>query len=104
MVDCKRLIYKESNRFNEIINILKRFNVSVENDSSNIYIECSNPKIKEDEIINVAKDHRIIMLSILLAIKSNTRLIIEDVSPVNKSYPLFIEDLKKIGANIKYLD
>ncbi len=45
-------------------------------------------------------DHRIVMMASLAALISKDNVIIENAESVSKSYPLFFEDFRKLGANI----
>ena len=51
-------------------------------------------------VIDDHNDHRIPMSIAPLAIKTECNIIFKDSLVVNKSYPLFWDDLKKLGFNI----
>lgn len=55
-------------------------------------------KINENICISTYQDHRMAMAFAPLALR--TSLIIEDAEVVSKSYPLFWEDIKKVGIEI----
>jgi 3-phosphoshikimate 1-carboxyvinyltransferase len=45
-------------------------------------------------------DHRIAMACAVASLKAEGQTEIEDADAVNKSYPDFYEDLKKLGADV----
>ena len=51
-------------------------------------------------VIDDHNDHRIPMSIAPLAIKTESNIFFKDSLVVNKSYPLFWDDLKKLGFNI----
>ena len=48
-------------------------------------------------------DHRIAMAAAVAALGASSNITITEAEAVNKSYPFFYEDLKKIGVGIKHL-
>ena len=52
------------------------------------------------KVIEDHNDHRIPMSIAPLAIKTEGNIFFKDSSVVNKSYPLFWDDLKKLGFSI----
>ncbi|MBM3248401.1 MAG: 3-phosphoshikimate 1-carboxyvinyltransferase [Candidatus Omnitrophica bacterium] len=50
-------------------------------------------------VINPRRDHRLAMAFAVLGLK--TLLTIKDIECVSKSYPSFLQDLRKLGANLK---
>ena len=55
------------------------------------------PKAAE---INGFNDHRIVMAFSIAASFINGKTIITDSEAINKSYPLFFKDLKRLGGNV----
>ena len=45
-------------------------------------------------------DHRIAMACAVAALKADSEMVIDEAQAVNKSYPDFYEDLKKLGADV----
>lgn len=102
--NANRLVLKESDRKKEIVKAMKLFNINASSDKDNIYIAPSIQSIIDKTEIKPVNDHRIIMLLIMLAISSKKKVIIDDVSPLDKSYPNFLADMKKVGAKIKVIE
>lgn len=100
--NAHRLEAKESDRKKEIVETLKKFNLVASFDKDNIYIAPGEAKIEQKEVLK-SKDHRILMLMMLLTAASQTKVIIDDASGLNKSYPRFLDDMKKLGVKYKVL-
>ena len=91
---------KESDRLVSIKKELSKFNVECEINDHSIYVP-KNQLIKYNGmVIDDHNDHRIPMSIAPLAIKTESNIIFKDSLVVNKSYPLFWDDLKKLGFNI----
>ena len=91
---------KESNRLVSIKKELSKFNVECEISDHSIYVP-KNQLIKYNGmVIDDYNDHRIPMSIAPLAIKTQGSIFFKDSLVVNKSYPLFWDDLKKLGFNI----
>ncbi|WGH27702.1 MAG: 3-phosphoshikimate 1-carboxyvinyltransferase [Candidatus Shikimatogenerans bostrichidophilus] len=91
---------KETDRLKALKKELKKIGIitKINNKSIKIikFIKNNNKKI----LIKTYKDHRMAMAFSILAI-NNKNLIIENPNTVNKSYPNFWKDLKKIGFKYK---
>ena len=91
---------KESDRLVSIKKELSKFNVECEINDHSIYVP-KNQLIKYNGmVIDDYNDHRIPMSIAPLAIKTQGSIFFKDSLVVNKSYPLFWDDLKKLGFNI----
>ncbi len=91
---------KESDRLVTIKKELSKFNVECEINDHSIYVS-KNQQIKYNgDVIDDHNDHRIPMSIAPLAIKTEGNIFFKDSLVVNKSYPLFWDDLKKLGFNI----
>jgi len=91
---------KESDRLVSIKKELSKFNVECEISDHSIYVP-KNQLIKYNGmVIDDHNDHRIPMSIAPLAIKTEGSIFFKDSLVVNKSYPLFWDDLKKLGFNI----
>lgn len=97
-IKTSRLKIKESNRVNDLAKELKKFNVEVIDLGDEVII--NNQKITcPNTILYGQNDHRIVMaLAIMLTVYGGT---IEGIEAVNKSYPNFFDDLKKLGIEVK---
>ena len=91
---------KETDRLEALQSELSKLGavISVTNDSLTLEKSSSNFVMASNVAISTYQDHRMAMAFAPLALK--TTLIIQDAEVVSKSYPLFWEDLKKVGFNI----
>jgi len=94
----RRLRAKESDRLSSVAAGLAGLGVDVVelNDGIEIY---GNGVIKGGEI-DACSDHRIAMAFASLCVVSKGDIIIKGADSVSKSYPLFFDDLKKLGGII----
>lgn len=101
-VDCQltglhTLKIKETDRLQALKNELEKFGAHVEIDEQSLCLK-SPKKLNTDILVKTYQDHRMAMAFAPLAIK--TKLKIEHPDVVEKSYPNFWKDLKKIGFNV----
>lgn len=101
-VNVRRLRYKECDRIEAMKSELKKFGAEISVGENEVRI--AGQKVHSpDQIVDAHNDHRILMaLSILATVTKETTL--EDSRCVNKSYPGFFKDLKKIGIEVNVLD
>ena len=98
--NIERLKYKESNRIESMIEELKKFNVNIRLINNNLFIDKID-RLETDQVLNSHNDHRIFMALAILATISQSPITITGVDSINKSYPTFILDLKKLGVDIR---
>lgn len=101
-IDCQltglhTLKIKETDRLQALKNELEKFGAHVEIDEQSLRLK-SPKKLNTDILVKTYQDHRMAMAFAPLAIK--TKLKIEHPDVVEKSYPNFWKDLKKIGFNV----
>lgn len=90
-----RLLHKESNRALTLKNEFKKMNVDIElND--NIMVIHGGSRIK-GATVSSNNDHRIAMACGIAALGAKGATTIEHAEAVNKSYPAFFKDLKKLA-------
>ena len=99
IINVKRLKYKESNRILAMQEELKKFNISMYVMDNEILVEGGNGLFSGEELM-CHNDHRICMALVFMGLLVQEDVIIDGVECINKSYPNFFEDLKKIGAKI----
>lgn len=92
---CHRLIHKESNRVETLISELVKLGVTVEVKDDVMYVKGVR-SIKAGAMLDSHNDHRIAMACAILANCANAPSIIHQADAVNKSYPNFFRDLKKL--------
>lgn len=94
--NIERLKYKESNRIISLSEMLERLNAKFEINDNNIIIYPSKLK---GATINSYDDHRIVMAAAFARNLTDEDIIIENYEAVEKSYPQFFEDFKKLGGD-----
>lgn len=92
---------KESDRIFAICNELKKMGAHIKEKEDGLII-------KKTKFLNGAnlcshKDHRVALSLIIAALLAKTPSILKGVSCIEKSFPNFINELKKCGAKIEYL-
>ena len=90
-----RLKIKESDRLLGIINNLAKAGVKAEYKKGNLYIDGSSPK---GNVFSGDNDHRTVMSAIVLATFAKGESTILGAQAIEKSYPNFISDYKKLGG------
>ena len=93
-----RLAHKESNRAVSLQNEFGKMGVKIDV-SDDLMIIYGSEKVNGAKV-HSHHDHRIAMACAVAALKANGETEIEEADAVNKSYPDFYDDLKKVGANV----
>ena len=96
-INTNRLKIKESDRANAIKEELAKINVNIDILDNKVIVHKSNI-INNNIAFNSHNDHRIAMALSLLATQFD--ITINDASCINKSYPHYFKDLKKLGVDI----
>jgi len=94
-----RLLHKESNRALTLKSEFAKMHVNIELDNDLMTIKGS--KQVKGARVNSNNDHRIAMACAVAALGAKGNTIIHDAYAVNKSYPGFFEDLKKLKVNLQ---
>ncbi len=85
---------KETDRIKALQNELQKFGVQLVENSNHLYVLDGSFKFTEETTIRTYNDHRMAMAFAPLALIN--KLIIDNPDVVNKSYPTFWEEVKKI--------
>lgn len=96
-----RLQFKESNRAEAILDIFKKIGLSIEIIGDEMIIEGGKPN---GGIISSFHDHRMAMMAAVLGLVSKNPIVITESESIQKSYPGFYSDLRKLGAICRNLD
>ena len=98
---CQRLKIKESNRLDDMLNEMKKYGLKYQlSDDDNILeIEKCDIEKYHDLSFSSHNDHRLVMALSLVASMTGGTIINSDA--VNKSYPNFFDDLKKLGLELE---
>ena len=96
----KELKVKESNRLIAISNNLNKFGAKCKLNDNEIIVNPIKNKKNKIIVIDSKKDHRIAMSFIIMGMLSEKGVIVKGCEYINTSFPNFIKEIKKIGANI----
>ena len=90
------LQYKESNRLNAILENLSAIGVKVESENNNLKIFGTGSAyyIKGNAFIKAKGDHRIIMSFLIAGLVAKEKIIIDDITAINTSFPNFLSIVK----------
>jgi len=98
-INYERLRIKESDRVEAMKDVLSRFGVEMKEFHDKIEIE-GKSQLNGHIEIDTFNDHRIAMAASVLAIRAKDDVIIKGAECVEKSYPVFFEEYKKLGGDI----
>jgi 3-phosphoshikimate 1-carboxyvinyltransferase len=93
--------HKESDRISALCAELKKMGADIEERPDGLIV-CSS-RLKGAELEGHG-DHRIVMALAVAALNAQGRSIINDADTLSKSYPRFVDDLARLGANIRVVD
>jgi len=94
------LRYKESDRFNGVLDLLKKNGVKVESNKDTITIYGKRELKKGGIEISTNLDHRIAMSALVMGLISNKEVKIDNSKTINTSFPNFYNLMTKIGAKL----
>lgn len=100
--DAEELRVKETDRIVAVTNELKKFNASFNTFDDGYEIIPTNDLTQSIEQLKSYSDHRIIMMLIIMTIKMNQELNIDDISHLNVSYPNILDDIDSITKEVDY--
>lgn len=96
--NAERLRIKESDRLKTVYETLHTLGADIEEKEDGLVIR-GKGKLKGG-IVSSHNDHRIAMMAAIAAIVCEEEVTILQAEAVNKSYPGFYEDLKKLGGKV----
>ena len=96
-INTKRLKIKESDRASAIKKELDKFNINIDVLDNQVIVHKSNI-VNNNLVIDSHNDHRIVMAMSLLSTLFD--ITIKDANCINKSYPYYFDDLKKLGVEL----
>ncbi|MEG2429715.1 MAG: 3-phosphoshikimate 1-carboxyvinyltransferase, partial [Oscillospiraceae bacterium] len=99
IINAGRLRLKESDRIKCVEDELKKFGANIITTEDKIIIDGKN-SYKSTQELFAHNDHRIAMSLAILGTCCTKKIVINNAESVNKSYPNFFEDLKKIGIKL----
>lgn len=89
-----RLLFKESNRSESLIDTFSKLGAEIYAEGDEIIVN-GHGKLTGNQLIESHNDHRIVMIATMAATVTNEPIEITNPHCVNKSYPHFFEDLFK---------
>jgi len=92
---------KECDRISAIATELKKMNARVEELEDGLVIGKSN--LKGANVCGY-DDHRMVMALTIAGLASEGETVVDSAESVNITYPSFIEDMKRLGANVKLIN
>lgn len=92
--NCRRLRYKESNRIESTIELIRSLGGHAELDDEDIVIE--GCEMLRGGTVDTYHDHRIVMASAVASLRCKESVKILGYEAVNKSYPEFFGDFSKL--------
>lgn len=98
ITNASRLRIKESDRIKTTIEMINNLGGNAKETTDGIVVK--NSELTGGKV-NSYNDHRIAMSAAVASILCKNEVIIEDAGAVNKSYPEFFEDFKKLGLNFE---
>ncbi len=96
--DAERLRLKESDRLVALYSELGKMGASITMDESSLTI--NGPSHLHGATIDSHNDHRIAMACSVAALRAEGETVIQNAECVRKSYPLFFNDLRRIGVEV----
>lgn len=99
--NAERLRFKESNRIESVVENLKLMGADVTETADGMIINGGKPLHGAE--LHGYNDHRIVMAFSVAGANVDGITVIDDMESINKSYPSFFEDYKKIGGNCECL-
>lgn len=102
VTNAQRLRLKESDRLAAISECLNNIgNVNSETDDG--IVIWTDEKLRGGNVFSF-NDHRMVMSMAVASIKAKEDIVIRDAQAVNKSYPTFFDDFKKLGGKADVID
>lgn len=99
--NAERLRFKESNRIESVVTNLKLMGADVKETPDGMIINGGRPLHGAE--LHGYNDHRIVMAFSVAGANAEGETVIDDMESINKSYPSFFEDYKKIGGKSECL-
>lgn len=96
--DAAELRVKESDRIRSVVDNLTRMGVRVEEKPDGMVIE-GTAVVRGGVTVDSYGDHRLPMAMAVLAMTADAPVRMDDIACVNKSYPEFWDDLRKVGGH-----
>ena len=101
--NIEHLHYKESDRINDLCAELRRAGCAVTPRQDAIFVQGRPQGVEGGVTVDGHHDHRLLMALAIVAIRSRRGLTLTGIEHISKSYPHFFEELRRLGADIRYV-
>jgi 3-phosphoshikimate 1-carboxyvinyltransferase len=101
--NVENLRYKECDRITDYLNELRKAGANVEELQSEIIVHGRPEGVEGGVEINAHIDHRVIMALTVVGLRSKQGLLIKDAHHVAKSYPIYFDHLRALGAQVEWV-
>lgn len=98
IINIGHLTYKETDRITDTAKELGKIGIHVSHSNNSLTISGGRPK---GGTIDTHNDHRMAMSMAIAALGTKEGVVIKNAEVVDKSYPSFWQDLKKIGVKME---
>ena len=102
--NVENLRYKECDRITDYLNELRKAGAHVEERQSEIIVHGRPEGVEGGVEINAHYDHRVIMALTVVGLRAKAPIRIRDAHHVAKSYPIFFDHMKALGANVEWTE
>jgi 3-phosphoshikimate 1-carboxyvinyltransferase len=102
--NVENLRYKECDRITDYLNELRKAGANVEERQSEIIVHGRPEGVEGGVEINAHFDHRVIMALTVVGLRSKQGLLIKDAHHVAKSYPIYFDHLRALGAQVEWVE
>lgn len=102
--NVENLRYKECDRITDYLNELRKAGANVEERQAEIIVHGRPEGVEGGVEINAHFDHRVIMALTVVGLRAKQPIRIRDAHHVAKSYPIYFDHLKALGANVEWID
>jgi 3-phosphoshikimate 1-carboxyvinyltransferase len=102
--NVENLRYKECDRITDYLNELRKAGANVEERQAEIIVHGRPEGVEGGVEINAHYDHRVIMALTVVGLRAKQPIRIRDAHHVAKSYPIYFDHLKALGANVEWIE
>ncbi len=102
--NVENLRYKECDRITDYLNELRKAGANVEERQAEIIVHGRPEGVEGGVEINAHYDHRVIMALTIVGLRAKQPIRIRDAHHVAKSYPIYFDHLKALGANVEWVE
>ncbi|ALS27422.1 3-phosphoshikimate 1-carboxyvinyltransferase [Paenibacillus cisolokensis] len=101
--NVENLRYKECDRITDYLNELRKAGADVEERQSEIIVHGKPEGVEGGVEIDAHYDHRVIMALTVVGLRARRPIVIRDAHHVAKSYPIYFDHLRALGAQVEWV-